>query len=61
MTVVSLAVFNMNVPANKIALNDVSLLNVEALAQQETDFPDCVQVRGVCGNLFYTTNHLSFR
>ena len=60
-TVVSLAVFNMNIPADKSASNDVSLLNVEALAQQETDPPDCVQIRGFCQTPTYSTDQLGFK
>jgi hypothetical protein len=50
----------MNIHSNKIKLSDVSLGNVEALAQ-ESDIPQCVQAKGFCVDIFVEYDYLAFK
>jgi hypothetical protein len=61
-TVLVIAVFaalNAGVRTNKSELSDVSLDNVEALAN-ESDPPNCIPVRGLCHTNGITYQNISF-
>ena len=47
LSLAALAAFNMSINSGKNVISNISLENVEALAQ-ETSVPDCVPARGFC-------------
>ena len=58
--VVSFAVFNVSNHPDNIKFTDISLDNVEALAQESGE-PDCVPLRGVCYNNIFSVEYLKFQ
>jgi hypothetical protein len=55
-----ITVLNVNIQSDIIQFSDVSLDNVEALAQ-ESDEPDCVQIKGVCFGKVGEFDRLAFK
>lgn len=55
-----LAALNMNLHTNEYGSTDVSLDNVEALAQ-ESSIPSCQPVKGGCHKNGITTDHSAFK
>ena len=54
-----IAVFNVNIRGDKTRLTDVSLDNIDALAQEGAD-TRCINVKGFCQTPEITTDRLSF-
>ena len=59
--VVIVAAYNMNIHSDKIKLTDVFLDNVEALAQESDNPPECVPLKGVCIIYDFSTDYLTFK
>jgi len=58
--VVSFAVFNVSNNPDNIKFTDISLDNVEALAQESGE-PECVHIKGICCKMIFTPESLSFQ
>ena len=55
-----ISAFNVSISANESGLSNVSLDNVEALAQ-ETRVPDCVPSKGFCCKNGISSEHISIQ
>ena len=63
MAMTSLAVFHLKINTSGRGLMDISLTNVDVLAQESGTPPECVQLKGLCvdldKNIIY--DYLSFK
>jgi len=59
-TIAILAAFNTSINTNENGLSDISLDNVEALAQ-ESNTPDCVSAKGFCIENTIRTDHVALK
>jgi hypothetical protein len=58
LSLAALAAFNMSINSGKNVISNISLENVEALAQ-ETSVPDCMPTKGFCYVNGIKTNHIA--
>ena len=58
--VAAFAVFNVSIHWDNVKISDISLDNVEVLAQESSE-PDCALVKGVCFGITITSGHLGFQ
>ena len=58
--IASFSLFHLKMNTNESRLTDVSLENVDALAQESGNPPDCFQAKGFCVDETYKDNYMSF-
>ena len=60
LAITSLAAFHLKINTSGRGLMDISLSNVDVLAQESGTPPSCVQVRGLCVDKNIQYDYLSF-
>ena len=58
--IASLCAFHLSVNRSKSGVTDVSLANVEALAQESGNPPKCISAKGFCVINNFTHDHMAF-
>jgi len=58
LSIAVISAFNLSINTSESGLSNVSLDNVEALAQ-ESNGPKCIQVKGLCCSNGLWSNHIS--
>lgn len=58
--IASLSVFHLKMNTSECGLTDISLENVDALAQESGPPSDCIQVLGACYDIIMNYDYLSF-